>query len=201
MTISTERRSASVVQWYAAFDVRDIEGLCAISHPEIEITPVDASLGRLPGASFHGHEGVRTLMDWSYERYPGVRVASTVTKDVPAGILAETTYFVDHANEPRSYYTGFAVFRLLEEQIYRIQAFANETEALKFSTALGALTPREREILQMLLDGMNSRQIADALVLSPATVRTHVQNAMGRLGARTRIDAISRALKHGELHL
>jgi len=201
MATLTEPRTASVEQWYAAFDARDLDALCALCHPEIEVSPVDRTLDRLPGASFHGIEGVRTLMGWSFERYSKVRVASTVTKEVPAGILAETTYVVDDPPNPPQHTTTFAVFRLLDGQIYRIHSFLDEEEAIAFSTANGALTPREREILQMLVDGMNAPQIAEALVLSPATIRTHVQNAMARLGAKTRIDAISRALKRGEIHL
>ena len=62
-----------------------------------------------------------------------------------------------------------------------------------------ALTDREREVLELLAAGLNAPEIAERLVLSPATVRTHVQNAMGRLGARTRVQAIVLALARGEI--
>jgi PAS domain S-box-containing protein len=61
------------------------------------------------------------------------------------------------------------------------------------------LTPREREVFQLLASGLNAPEIADRLFLSPATVRTHVQNGMQRLGARTRVHAISIALGRGEI--
>jgi PAS domain S-box-containing protein len=63
------------------------------------------------------------------------------------------------------------------------------------------LTPREREVMQMLARGLNAREVADRLVLSPATVRTHVQNAVKRLGASTRVQAIAIALDRGEIEL
>jgi putative two-component system response regulator len=48
------------------------------------------------------------------------------------------------------------------------------------------LTAREREIAILLSNGLTGEQIAELLFLSPETVRTHVRNAMGRAGAKTR---------------
>lgn len=56
---------------------------------------------------------------------------------------------------------------------------------------VGRLSPREREILDLLADGMTGRQIATSLFLSPETVRTHVRNATGKLGAKTRVQAVA----------
>ena len=58
-----------------------------------------------------------------------------------------------------------------------------------------ALTRREREILGSLAEGMSGAQIAEKLVLSPETVRTHVRNAMTKLGAPTRSQAVALALQ------
>ena len=63
------------------------------------------------------------------------------------------------------------------------------------------LTPREREIFRLLALGFSGRDIAKQLFLSPDTVRTHVQNGVGRLGARTRGQAIAIALTRGEISL
>jgi PAS domain S-box-containing protein len=59
---------------------------------------------------------------------------------------------------------------------------------------LGELTPREREILHLVALGRSSPQIAAELVISPETVRTHVRNAMAKLGARTRAQLVAIAL-------
>jgi PAS domain S-box-containing protein len=59
---------------------------------------------------------------------------------------------------------------------------------------LGELTPREREILHLVALGHSSPQIAAELVISPETVRTHVRNAMAKLGARTRAQLVAIAL-------
>jgi len=61
------------------------------------------------------------------------------------------------------------------------------------------LTRREREILGLLAEGMSGAQIADKLVLSPETVRTHVRNAMTKLGASTRSQAVALALQSQEI--
>lgn len=65
----------------------------------------------------------------------------------------------------------------------------------------GVLTPRQREVLSMLAFGLNGPEAASRLFLSPATVRTHVQNAMQALGAKTRAQAVAEALIQGELEL
>jgi DNA-binding NarL/FixJ family response regulator len=57
--------------------------------------------------------------------------------------------------------------------------------------SLAALTPREREILEQLADGLTGEEVAGALVLSPETIRTHIRNAMVKLGARTRVQAVA----------
>jgi DNA-binding NarL/FixJ family response regulator len=61
------------------------------------------------------------------------------------------------------------------------------------------LSGREAEILGMLASGLTGEEIAQRLVLSPETVRTHVRNAMGKLEARTRTEAVVKALEQEEI--
>jgi PAS domain S-box-containing protein len=61
------------------------------------------------------------------------------------------------------------------------------------------LTPREREILQMIADGLTDREIAGRLTLSPATARTHARNLIGKLGAHTRAQAVAIGIRRGEI--
>lgn len=61
------------------------------------------------------------------------------------------------------------------------------------------LSPREAEILELLATGHTGEQVAEGLVLSPETIRTHIRNAMSKLGARTRTEAVVRALERGEI--
>lgn len=59
------------------------------------------------------------------------------------------------------------------------------------------LTPREREVIRLVAQGANSRQIADELFLSPATIRTHVRNAMVKTRAHTRAQLVAIVLGDG----
>jgi DNA-binding NarL/FixJ family response regulator len=60
---------------------------------------------------------------------------------------------------------------------------------------LPALTKREREVLRLLADGMRNEQVAVELSISPLTVRSHVKNAMEKLEADTRTEAVAKALR------
>jgi DNA-binding CsgD family transcriptional regulator len=61
------------------------------------------------------------------------------------------------------------------------------------------LTEREREVLALIAMGESSGGIAAALVISPATVETHVRHCIVKLGARNRAHAITLGLQHGEI--
>jgi DNA-binding NarL/FixJ family response regulator len=65
--------------------------------------------------------------------------------------------------------------------------------------ATKALSSRESEILGLLAKGLTGEEIAKRLVLSPETVRTHIRNAMEKLGAKTRVAAVVKALDLGEV--
>ena len=62
-----------------------------------------------------------------------------------------------------------------------------------------SLTQREGQVLGLLAEGRSGAQIADELVLSPETVRSHIRNAMSKLGATTRSHAVALALQSGEI--
>jgi PAS domain S-box-containing protein len=64
------------------------------------------------------------------------------------------------------------------------------------STPNGALTRREIEILDLVATGVRTRVIAERLHVSPATVRNHVQNILGKLGAHSRLEAVAWATRH-----
>ena len=63
------------------------------------------------------------------------------------------------------------------------------------------LSPREREILQLIADGLTDREIADRLRVAPATSRTHARNLIAKLGAHTRAQAVAIGIRSGEIAL
>ena len=58
------------------------------------------------------------------------------------------------------------------------------------------LTRREIEILRLVAQGAPTKTVAERLHLSPATVRNHVQNILGKLGAHNRLEAVAYATRH-----
>jgi DNA-binding NarL/FixJ family response regulator len=78
-----------------------------------------------------------------------------------------------------------------------IEHFAGAAPAVSVHPALGDLTDREREIVAWVATGRSNQEIADRLVLSPETVRTHVSRAMLKLRARDRAQLVVFALQSG----
>lgn len=59
------------------------------------------------------------------------------------------------------------------------------------------LTPREREVIGFVAEGLTTKEVAELIGLSFATVRTHVEHAREKLGARTRTEAVANASQLG----
>lgn len=63
------------------------------------------------------------------------------------------------------------------------------------------LTDREREVFELLIQNMNTKDIANELVISEKTVRNHISNVMQKLGVKGRAGAVVELLKMNELSL
>jgi len=62
-------------------------------------------------------------------------------------------------------------------------------------SSLPPLTPREREILGLVADGLTNEKVAATLAISPETVQSHVRNVMSKLAADSRTEAVATALR------
>jgi len=72
-----------------------------------------------------------------------------------------------------------------------------QREAAQAAERLVNLTPRERQVLALLVDGLDHEGIAAQLVISPETARTHLQRVLRKLGVRSRVEAIALVAQTG----
>ncbi|MGR3867148.1 response regulator [Streptomyces graminifolii] len=81
--------------------------------------------------------------------------------------------------------------------ITRFLATAAPSDGVPDPERFGSLTPREREVVALVAEGKSNDEIAEALFLSPLTVRTHVQRAKTKTDARDRAQLVAFAYQTG----
>jgi DNA-binding NarL/FixJ family response regulator len=134
-----------------------------------------------------GYELCRELRDRFGDSLAIVFVSGTRTEtfDRVAGFLIGADDYIVKPFEP-------------DELIARVRRFATRTASAAGATAressqLDALTRREREVLELLVRGFDQKAIANALVLSPKTVATHIQSVLEKLQVHSRAQAVAKA--------
>lgn len=158
---------------------------------------------RMPGL-----DGLQaTLQIAADERLAGVRVVILTTFELDEYVFealrAGATGFLVKHTEPAELVRAVRVVAagdaLLSPGITRrlIAEFADRAKEPPPPASLGALTERERELTGLVAAGLSNDQIAERLVLSPATVKTHVNRAMVKLGARDRAQLVVFAYEAG----
>ena len=90
-----------------------------------------------------------------------------------------------------------SITRRLVERFASHPVAAGQAGAGSGGCDLSALTPREREVLGLITRGMSNAEIAAALTLSEATVKTHVARILTKLGLRDRVQAVVLAYESG----
>jgi DNA-binding NarL/FixJ family response regulator len=89
-----------------------------------------------------------------------------------------------------------AVTRRLISEFTRLRPVPETRDAVP-SAALGALTPRETEVLRLVAEGLSNPEVAQRLVVTEETVKTHVSRILAKLGLRDRTQAVVAAYESG----
>jgi len=133
---------------------------------------------------------VLTTFDLDEYVYGALRAgaAGFLLKDAPRERLVEAIHVI-HAGEA-----------LLSPSITRrlIEDYARRTEPIQPPDALlRELTPREHEVLILVARGLSNNEIAHRLIVTDATVKSHVGNVLMKLGLRDRVQAVVLAYENG----
>jgi len=151
------------------------------------------------------------LVDVRMPRLGGVELAREAATRAPETALIFYTAYGDRALVTEALDAGVRGFVLKEapltdlvravEDVAAGSTYVDPVLAGVLATAsvakdLPALTPRERDVLRLLADGLSNEEIGRRLFISPETVRTHVRKAMEKLDADTRTQAVATALRH-----
>jgi DNA-binding CsgD family transcriptional regulator len=75
------------------------------------------------------------------------------------------------------------------------------SQTLEFSDLVEQLTSREREVLDLMSAGLSNRQIAMQLGISEHTAKFHISSVLGKLGASSRTQAVTRGIRTGLIAL
>jgi DNA-binding NarL/FixJ family response regulator len=116
-----------------------------------------------------------------------------------AGFVTRGSPVADLIDAARAVHRGGAAIppQLLRPLLQRLVARKRDHhEALR---KVSRLTRREREVLALLADGGDNHAIARILVISPQTARTHIQNALSKLGFHSRLEAAAFIRQNGVL--
>lgn len=153
------------------------------------------------------------LLDLCLVDMLGSEVAAAVARSAPRAAVIVFTAFPEHAALDAAREAG-AVGLVMKDasrsDLVAVVTKAARGEALSWSTAsertvspsdlrLVGLTRREYDVVRHVALGETNREIAGAMYLSPNTVKTYLQSALLKLGARNRVEAIARAHEHGLL--
>jgi DNA-binding NarL/FixJ family response regulator len=139
----------------------------------------------LPGIS--GYQVCRVLRERFGGGLPIIFVSGVRTEsfDRVAGLLVGADDYLEKPFAP-------------DELLIRVERLVRRSTPLS-ATISAQLTPREKEVLRFLGEGMSARQIAEELWVSPKTIGSHCEHIFRKLGVRTRAQAVALAFRENVL--
>jgi NarL family two-component system response regulator LiaR len=151
------------------------------------------------------------LLDIEMGGIDGIQAAQMIRDQFPSVRTIMLTSFADQNRIQQALAAGAQGYIVKQASIRRIvemirSAYAGTMvmspeaeEAIQRGDPLEqhTLTDRERRILSLMVKGLNNNEIAEQVLFSRATVKAAVSMILEKLGARTRVEAVAIALKHG----
>jgi DNA-binding NarL/FixJ family response regulator len=181
-----------------------IEAVQLARHVKPDVVLMDIQMPRLDGIA-----ATRELVsagDGDDEAVPRVLILTTFRLDeyVYDALRAGASGFLLKDVQPEMLLEGVRVVHagdaLLDRSVTRavVEAFGRRPAPdARWAAALAELTPREREVLDMLARGRSNAEIAETLVISHGTARSHVGHVLMKLGLRDRVQAVIYAYESG----
>ena len=173
----------------------------------------EATNGLQALALFREHRPDIALMDLRMPGAGGVETIIAIRKEFPDARIIVLTTFDGDEDIFRAIQAGARGYLLkgmdADELIDAIQTVhrgksripAAVAERLAERLSGNALTERETEVLKTIVAGKSNKEIAAALFISEATVKTHINNLLSKLGVADRTQAATMALHRGIVHL
>jgi two-component system NarL family response regulator len=170
------------------------------------------SNGREAVELFRQHLPDITLIDLRMPVMSGVEAIAEIRREFPgARIIVLTTYDGDEdiyrsiQAGAQGYLLKDMFFEELESAIRKVHGGArlipgSVAERLAARMSSTELTSRELEVLRQIVDGKSNKEIAHELSISEATVKSHINNILSKLGVSDRTQAATRALQRGIVH-
>src|SRR5437660_474388 len=161
---------------------------------------------------YRQHRPDVTLMDLRMPQLSGVEAITAIRKEFrDARIIVLTTYDGDEdiyrsvQAGAQGYLLKDMFFEELESAIRKVHGGArlipgSVAERLAERMSSSELTSRELEVLKQIVDGKSNKEIANVLSISEATVKSHINNILSKLGVSDRTQAATRALQRGIVH-
>ena len=140
----------------------------------------------------HPEAGVIVLSAAANTRYRALAIEAGA-----AGFVPKSAGITDVIAALRRFRAGEPVISQAETIALLREASRHRAESSAVGQALASLTPRERDVLQALADGLSDKEIAARFSLGPKTVRTHMANMLGKLDVDSRLQALVLAARHG----
>jgi two-component system NarL family response regulator len=162
---------------------------------------------------YRKHKPDVTLIDLRMPVMGGVEAIHAIRKEFPDARLIVLTTFDGDEDIYRSLQAGAQGYLLkdmffeeLEDAIRKVHAGARRiptlvAERLAERMISSDLTSRELQVLEEIVRGKSNKEIASTLQISEATVKSHINNILGKLGVTDRTQAATTALQRGIIHL